>query len=460
MNMKKWGKVFAAMCMALAVSSTVFAQPQHVSAALCREQKTSIKINVEAVGGAENWDGVTNVSQFLDENGEYCFAYDKGSYVCVVKTKKGVPQKKQIKLKKKTKLFGAVTCDADGYYYVVTGETNTGNDTGKETVFITKYDGAGRRVATVGDNGSSSLAYYFDSGYYTKEPFSAGNCDIAVNGNYVAVNYAREMYSGHQSNSLFVVDKNTMTLTKIDNYYNSHSFAQRVIPCGDRFLLASEGDCYDRAFTVSLADAQGGSCSSSNTFDFWVEEGALDRYDMFAINNNYAHLGGIAACTDQNAALVATSVKSLSSRAKKEEEQLFIQIFDPNKQLDSADAYVTAGRRSGLAGPNGDEQVTNYGVKWLTNYNHSYRLKNPQVVATAKGNYVILFERYKDGSYQGVYTMTVDSGGNKLQKPQLLSKNAYLNPGEMPVYANGRVYWAGNHRKSAYLYIYSFAVTV
>lgn len=151
-------------------------------------------------------------------------------------------------------------------------------------------------------------------------------------------------------------------------------------------------------------------------------------------------------------------MKSLSSRAKKEEEQLFIQIFDPNKQLDSADAYVTAGRRSGLAGPNGDEQVTNYGVKWLTSYNHSYRLKNPQIVATAKGNYVILFERYKNGSYQGVYTMTVDSMGNKLQKPQLLSKNAYLNPGEMPVYANGRVYWAGNHRKSAYLHIYSFAV--
>lgn len=458
MKTKKWKKVLAVIGMVLAVGGTVCAQPQYVSAASFQGQKTGVKLEVQAVGSYENWDGVTNVSQFLDENGEYCFAYDKGSYVYVVKTKKGVPQKKQIKLKKKTKQFGAAICDSDGYYYVVTGETNSGNDTEKETVFITKYDAAGKRVATVGDNGSSSLAYYYGSSFYTKEPFSGGNCDIAVNGNYLAVNYAREMYSGHQSNSLFVVDKNTMTHVKIGPYYNSHSFAQRVIPCGGRFLLASEGDCYDRAFTVSLADTQDGNCMSYNTFDFWVEKGAFDKYDMYLINNNFAHLGGIAAGTDENAALVATSVKSLSSRAKKEREQLFIQIFDPNQDLDLESAYVTTGKRSGLAGPNGDEQVTNYGVKWLTNYSSSYRLRNPQVVATDKGNYVILFERYKNGSYQGVYMMTVDSMGNKIQKTRLLSKNAYLNPGEMPVYANGKVYWAGNHRTSNYLHIYSFAV--
>ena len=37
----------------------------------------------------------------------------------------------------------------------------------------------------------------------------------------------------------------------MESYYNSHSFAQRVVPWGEGFLLASEGDCYDRAFTVS-----------------------------------------------------------------------------------------------------------------------------------------------------------------------------------------------------------------
>lgn len=451
--------LFLSASVILTLCTATLTPSQTVFAVGCKEQKTNVKISIEASGSYSNWDGVTNVSQFQTSDGEFCFAYDKGSYVYVVKTKKGVPQTKQIKLKKKTKQFGAVTCDADGNYYVVTGQSNSTEDIGKNTVFISKYDATGKMIASTGDNGSSSLAYYYGNSFYTKYPFDGGNCDIAVNGDYVAVNYAREMYSGHQSNSLFVVDKNTMKLVKIDSYYNSHSFAQRVIPYEDRFLLASEGDCYDRAFTVSLADAKTGDCSSSNIFDFWVEKGAFERYDMFVINNNFAHMGGIATGKDGNAALVATSVKSLSSQANKENEQLFIQIFDPDKNLNSAEAYVTTGVRRGLAGSNGDEKVTNYGVKWLTNYSGKYWLRNPQVVATGMGNYVILFERYKDGhGYQGVYTVTVDQNGKKLGKVTQISKNAYLNPSEMPVYANGKIYWAGNNTKKDNIHIYSFAV--
>ena len=91
-------------------------------------------------------------------------------------------------LKKAAPIFGAVTCDQDGNYYVVTGKTNNTSDTTKETVFVSKYDATGKLVATVGDNGSSSLAYYYGERFYTKIPFDGGNCDIAVNGDYVAVN--------------------------------------------------------------------------------------------------------------------------------------------------------------------------------------------------------------------------------------------------------------------------------
>lgn len=459
MKMEKIRKLFLVTCAMLTVCTVVPAQSQTVSAATCKEQKTSVNIEIRSVGSDLNWDSVTIVSQFLASDGEFCFAYDKGSYVYVVKTKNGVPQKKQIRLKKKTDEFGAVTCDADGYYYVVTGKSNYTDDTGKKTVFISKYDANGKIISSTGDNGSSSqVSWYGYEGNNTKVPFVFGNCDIAVNGNYVAVNYAREMYNGHQSNSLFVVDRNTMQTVKIYSYFNSHSFAQRVVPYGNQFLLASEGDCNNRAFTVSLANADEGSCRSSDTFDFWVKKGTLDRYDMSALNNNFAHLGGIASGAEQNAALVATSAKSLSSQAKKENEQLFIQIFDPNGDLNSAGAYVTSGKRSGLAGPNGDEKVTNYGVKWLTDYNSSYRIENPQVVATAEGNYVILFERYKDSIYQGVYTTTINGKGAKLQKIQLLSKNAYLNPGEMPVCTNGKVYWVGDNKKNGNIHIYSFSV--
>ena len=455
MNMKRIKRLLFSAATLLTACVVGSSQPQQTLAASCKEQKTNVGITITASGSYSNWDGVTNVSQFQDGNGEFCFAYDKGKSVYVVKTKNGVPQKEQICLKKKEQRFGAATCDADGYYYVVTGKSNAA---GKNAIYLTKYDPKGKMIASTGDDGSSSLAYYYDSSFYTKTPFYAGNCDIAVNGDYVAVNYAREMYSGHQSNSLFVVNRNTMKTVKVNSYYNSHSFAQRVVPYGDCFLLASEGDCYDRAFTISLADAETGSCSSDNSFDFWVEKGTFDRYDMNSLNNNFAHLGGIAAGKDQKAALVATSAKSLSSKAKKENEQLFIQIFDPTKSLRSADAYVTVGKRSGLAGNNGDEKVTNYGVKWLTDYNNSYQIKNPQVVVSPNGNYVILFERYKNQSYQGVCMIVLDGTGKKLGKSVLISKNAYLNPSEMPVYINGKVYWAGNHTKNGNIYVYSIAV--
>ena len=75
---------------------------------------------------------------------------------------------------------------------------------------------------------------------------------------------------------------------------------------------------------------------------------------------------------------------------------MFIQIFDPAKNLEQASSYITSGSRSGLSGPNGQTKVKNYGVKWLNNYNSSYQIQNPQVVSTDSGKYVILFERYKN----------------------------------------------------------------
>ena len=179
---------------------------------------------------------------------------------------------------------------------------------------------------------------------------------------------------------------------------------------------------------------------------------------MFEVNDNFARMGGIATGDVHNAAMVAISAPSLSSKAKKENQQLFIQIFDPNADLTTANGYITSGTRSGLSGKNGDENVTDYGVKWLTNYDKTYTIENPQVVATDAGNYVILFERYKKHSYQGVYAIVVDAKGNVIQKTKKLASSAYLNPCRMPVYSQGKVWWAGNKTKGTDIYIYSYAV--
>ena len=424
-------------------------------------QNTSINLEVKSNGAYINWDGVTNVSQFINPNGNLCFAYDAGDNIILITTYQGTYNFYQTILPKVSDIFGAVTCDSNGYYYAVTGKNNDTDDTTQNTIFITKYDSKGNIVASTGDNGSSSLAYYYNESFYTKYPFDAGNCDVSVNGDYVAVNYAREMYSGHQSNSVFIVNRNTMETVKIQSYYNSHSFAQRVVPYKDKFVLASEGDCYDRAFTISVADPAkalssdywGYNCYSWNIFNFWVSEGTFDKYDMWTLNNNFAHMGGLAVDSNNHVAFVSTSAKSMNENAVNENEQLFIQIFVPND--DGTINFITQGTRSGLSGPNGNESKTDYGVQWLTDYSSEYTIKNPQIVYDESGHYYILFELYQGNNYLGVYYTILDENGSALSEVKLLSSDAYLNPSEMPVYSDGCIFWMGNNRNdNSHLYIY------
>jgi hypothetical protein len=443
----------AAILLAFALAVTMI-PVSTVQADTKKSTKTGIKLNIYATGQYSNWDGVSNVDQFVDADGNYCFAYVKGNYVIIVPTKNGKPTGKNIKIKKKYSLFGGVTCDADGNYYVVTGRANTTSDTSKKTIFISKYDSKGNHIKTVGDNGSSSLASYYGTSFYTQIPFDAGTCSLAVNGNLLTVNYARQMYSGHQSNSVFTINIDTMKKVTNGTMYNSHSFAQRAIAYGDNFLYASEGDCYSRAFTITKGSTDGYT-SSSDIFHFWVKKDTLTNWDMYTLNDNFAHMGGIASTGSGSAALVATSAKSLNKKAATQNEQLFIQIFDPDSDMDKASDFVTTGKRSGQGGPNGDESVTDYGVKWLTSYGKKTTISNPQVVAAGK-NYVVLFELTKSGKYAGVYYMVISSAGKVLRDATCFSKTAELNPCRTPVYANGYVCWSGNNSSDSKDTIYTY----
>lgn len=416
-------------------------------------KKTSVQVSIEC-DNYINWDGTSNVAQFIGANGEFGFAYDGDKYVTVVKTNGKAAYKKKIKLEKKHPIFGNLICDEKGNYYLVTGEENDSNKTPASTIYVSKYDSSGNHIKTIGDNGSSSLASYYDSSFYTKIPFEAGNCEAAINGNILCVNYAREMYNGHQSNSVFAVNIKDMSKASSGISYNSHSFAQRVIPFKDSFILASEGDCYNRAFTVN---SLGGN--AYDIFHFWVKKGTFDRSDMFTLNDNFAHMGGLVSINDKYAALVGTSVKSLSSSAENETEQLFVQIFDPTKKLDNASAFVTKGSRKGLSGNNGTERVEDHGVKWLTSY-ADMTISNPQAAATDDGNIVIVYELYsKKNVCDGVYYMVLDSKGEIISKPECFSKEARLNPCRMPVYVKGKVYWVGNNTSGGInLHIYSIKV--
>lgn len=95
---KKWMGAF----LAFLLLTGLFAGT--ASAATAKAEKTGIKLSIAAAGEYRNWDGVSNVAQFVDNKGHYCFAYDNGKYVTVVKTKKGKVTQKSTRFSKDAKL--------------------------------------------------------------------------------------------------------------------------------------------------------------------------------------------------------------------------------------------------------------------------------------------------------------------------------------------------------------------
>lgn len=431
--------------------------PTTVLAGGLSANKTKCKTLIYANGEYVNWEGVSNVSQFLTADGNFGFAVEKKKSITVYFTKNG-KIKKHLTIRKKHPLFGGITSDDNGDLYVVTAKNNKGNKKSVNTVFVSKYSSKGSHIKTVGNTGDSSLAYYYGSDFRTKKPFSGGGCSLRVNNGCLAVNYGREMYNGHQSNSVWLLDCETLKTKKPNGYsnYNSHSFAQRVISYEEGFLFMSEGDAYNRAFSMSAIDLDSEAMYEADLFHFWMPKG--NSTNMYVVNDNFAHMGDVAALPDGKVSFVATSVKALNKKAKKQNEQLFIQIFDPAQDLSKASSYTTSGNRSGYSGIDGTQKVKDYGVKWLTSYSGSYSISHPQAVANEKGTTIILYELRKNYRHMGVYAIRVSASGKVISKPKRLSKTALLNPCETPIYTDDGIWWCGNNSTDAqnYLYIYHY----
>lgn len=144
---------------------------------------------VQSLGHYINWAGISTVSQFADEQGRFCFTFCDETTVTIIKVD-DTRITKTIQVPRLHPLLGAATCDDKGNLYLVWGHKNEGTDTTVSTIFVSKYSSNGELIATVGGNGSEGLASYYDDSFYTKIPFKSGNCDVAVNGNLLLVNYA------------------------------------------------------------------------------------------------------------------------------------------------------------------------------------------------------------------------------------------------------------------------------
>jgi len=379
--------------------------------------------------GVSNWASVSPVQQFSYKDEGFAFAYISDDKLNIV------TPNKTLSIATEYPRLGDVVSDDDGNFYVVWGKEGVKNT--DQTVFISKYSSEGTPVKTTGFIGESVMGQDGN----TKFPFNAGNCVSTIANGYLMVNYARGMYNGHQSNNVVGVrlsDMSPVTWNSAwDIPYTSHSFNQDIIwsKLANDFLYADHGDAYGRGFIVTL------NRSEQNLFHFYLPANA--NYNMYLVNKTWAQLGGIAE-TSKGVVLVGASARSIGEAAMTEEKQdLFIQIFDPTLLAYdvSPSMFIGGANRSGAMSFDINDNnngpltpVTDYGVRWLTNYNDRDVI-TPQVVE-ADDKIVILWATNADTFY-----MVLSASGD-VMTPATSLNGQPINSYEKPIYYNGIVYWA------------------
>lgn len=346
------------------------------------------------------------ISQFVDPQGKFAFAYDFGEEsdgICVSKA-----DGTSVTLSKAAPLFGAVTQDTDGFYYAVTGKRNgdvnssNADVSGKykmnvNTVFISKYTSYGELVKTTGFVGN--LTYL--SGSSTQNPFYFGNCSVAINNGILVCSYARQMYNGHQGKDIIAVKTSNMSKAYDKLSYApwvSHSFDERVIwySKSKAWLFVDQGDAHPRSFVADLLNTKSLKATRSTILTFKGKSGD---------NKTNAQLGGVAE-TAKGVMFVGAAGKSGAQDAK---QQLFVSVFDPTKGGNVKQIWLT------------DNAVV-----------------EPQLVSIGKGRFVVLWEEH--GKEVKTYYMVLDDNGKKLVDRTSLG-NIRLHDNEDPVFADDAVHW-------------------
>lgn len=364
----------------------------------------------------------------------------------------------QLQIAPRYSLFGNVTCDAKGYYYVVWGQQDS-EETNCVTMCVSKYNYSGKLIAECAMKGYETAPYYFGDNGGTKLPFRSANCSITINNGILACNYGRQMYNGHQSNYMFYVDCNTMKRITVQNVpYTSHSFDQRVIglPNG-KFLAVDQGDAYSRGFTISLAEVDG-YYQALTSFHF--REGSNRSYGY---NETYAQLGGIAE-TAKGYVLCGSSERTLSLEnaptgggycGYSEARDLFVQIIKKDfYEYSGAEKYLVSGATRKATGTrptdsqselflNGNE--VDYGVLWLTDYDDAYYAANPKVLVTPDNKIVIMWEKLAYSTHTGKsYYAILNENGTVYQDTKEIP-GVRLAGNIDPVYKDGKIYWTTTH---------------
>ena len=413
------------------------------------------------------------VVTFIDHKNCINVAYPSGSSTIVQKyNPSNMKLIEKVTLKSGYGLFGSITCDDSGNYYVARGKSGSSTD---KTMSVAKYNYSGNLLAELTLMGKETNPYSGDD-WGTKEPFHAGNCAIAVKNGIVAVNYGRLMFNGHQSNMMIYANSSDLSRVYANTAYTSHSFDQRLYPFKNGgFIALNQGDAYDRGFHITkISEFQNESgfwlSSDDDFYTFNFREGAARSYGY---NETFAQLGGwaelengyvFAGSSERKLSLAeAPSSGYLGHNAARD---LFIQIFKDNfyNISDIKDKYAVAGvtrtpEDKRPSNPQTNLFLTggevNYGIIWLTSYDSSSYAANPKVVSIGDNRFGVLWEKRSYDSYNNenaVPYITVMNSDGSVESGVRSVPSCHLAADTDPAVLNGMIYWATKDENGAYIH--------
>ncbi|MFC0215522.1 copper amine oxidase N-terminal domain-containing protein [Paenibacillus chartarius] len=305
--------------------------------------------------------------------------------------------------------FGGVHYGEDGYFYVVTGQSNMEEDKDKAVYSIVKYDGSWNEAGRI------DIA-----DVYVSEPFDAGNLTMDSHGGKLAVYSTRQRYltpddgKRHQSNITFLVDMKQMTILYKGGQWPlnhvSHSFAAYVRFDGDRIVYADHGDAYPRSIVVQTEE-NGRIASELDILKF-----------PGAIGDNYtgAHLGGLEVAAD-NYLVAGSSVSLTEQYGTNKTNNVYLGVI-PKQAKDGKDVKVL----------------------WLTHHAAAsgINISETHLVKINDDKFVLLWNE-KQGKPSNLFYAVIDGSGKLQRQPAQLRD--VPSPGHIaPLVSGSDVIWYQN----------------
>lgn len=314
--------------------------------------------------------------------------------------------------------WGGFYQGTDGKFYVALGYNNLKEKDSKTVIKVIQYSSKWKKGKVCSIKGNAVNAF---KGIY--QPFEAGNCRMAMQGNTLYVETCRTMYVHsdglhHQSNIAFKIDTKTMKYSCATEVYSSHSFNQYVKFDNGNLYVVNHGDAYPRAVMLSIIQKYG--TPDQNTIEknvFPIKGRTGDNYTGLTVGGMETGIGNVLVAgtsVPQNKKVKGVSGDS-SSLAK--------------------NVYLTVS----------DKETGKTTFRWLTDYNpktSKVTVGELRMVKLSDQRFAILYSTTQ-GKSQKLNYVVVDNSGKKVYSKTY--SNVVFQGSTQPILSDGSIIWTENY---------------